>query len=44
MKAFLALLTIAFVLSTQAAERPPNIVLLFADDLGYGELGCQGNP
>ena len=27
-----------------AAERQPNIVLLVADDLGYGELGCQGNP
>jgi len=23
--------------------RQPNIVVLFADDLGYGELGCQGN-
>jgi arylsulfatase B len=22
----------------------PNVIILFADDLGYGELGCQGNP
>ena len=27
-----------------AADGQPNIVVLFADDLGYGELSCQGNP
>ena len=44
MKAFCGLLAIAFALPALAVEHPPNIVLLFADDLGYGELGCQGNP
>ena len=24
--------------------KQPNIIVLVADDLGYGELGCQGNP
>jgi arylsulfatase B len=36
-------LTIPAAAATLAQERRPNVVLIVADDLGYGELGCQGN-
>lgn len=41
----LILLLAAFCVASHAAEaRPPNIVIILADDLGYGDLGCYGHP
>jgi arylsulfatase A-like enzyme len=46
MKHTVILLTAVLIASPTAADdaKRPNVLLIVADDLGYGELGCQGNP
>jgi arylsulfatase A-like enzyme len=41
------LLPLVFLFGTLSAfaadKRPPNIVLLYSDDIGWGDLGCYGS-
>jgi arylsulfatase A len=43
MKTLCTLFIAAMSANLPAAERPPNIILVLADDLGAKELGCYGN-
>jgi arylsulfatase A-like enzyme len=42
--ALILLLALLVPLPAVAEERRPNFVVIFCDDLGYGDLGCFGHP
>lgn len=39
-----ASLALAGLVSRAANDERPNVIIIYADDLGWGDLGCYGNP
>ena len=48
-KPFLFILIAVFTCTSSISsyyrtEKKPNVIVIFVDDLGYGDLGCYGSP
>jgi arylsulfatase A len=41
-KALFILLLLPVLLSCKQEQKRPNVLIIFADDLGYGDIGCYG--
>jgi hypothetical protein len=39
-----AIVVAGFIALHGQTDQPPNIVIILADDMGYGDLGAFGNP
>jgi arylsulfatase A len=42
--AVITLLATCFATGVAAADRLPNVLLIYIDNVGYGDIGCYGNP